>query len=545
MAGPYVNPTLFFEPGRMLAQTNQGNAAADYSRMLTSQIPYARAIQDEERARSLAAERAAGEAIMRMLRGGGMGAPAGPVWGDNPEFAALPAPPAMGPAPQAPMPGQPSVPMAPPPALNAGSAWPMNAISSRQPLPAPIMAATNADAGQIRARELQPNGGGMLPAPPIIHGGGAPQIPAAPAGGPPMAPPPPYQTVESAAQARPPVAPAAPATISQPPVMNFEKATDALISQGLSGADLYRALNKMAPMMDAQFQQHVKLLNQEIAFLKSQQAAADKAADRQSRESIAVGRDETRRDIAEATNQVRRDIAALRAGQNALPKPKPGYMWNAEGTEQVMIKGGPAWQKAKEALDKDTKNQRLLDGFIEAEIRNIDKLIGSENGKIKPHPGLTSATGSIDPYFPTLMTDTRNAEELIKSLQSKASISSLQTIRGTAGAIGTMTEREWPRLENMKAALSAFQGTQQFIDEARNYRRELVRMKQAGERDIQAAHADFYGAQPAGAGGGGGQAGAAPSAGGESQYVEIRTTRDGRRLGKKADGTIEVIPAGR
>jgi hypothetical protein len=131
-------------------------------------------------------------------------------------------------------------------------------------------------------------------------------------------------------------------------------------------------------------------------------------------------------------------------------------------------------------LDKlkaaDKANAALFESSIDAEIKNIDKLIGSE-AKPELHPGLTSAVGPVSSRLPTVSNKAGNAEALIKSLQSKASINSLQTIRGTAGAVGTLTEREWPRLESMKATLQESQSPDQFVTSLVDYRKELQNMK--------------------------------------------------------------------
>jgi hypothetical protein len=162
----------------------------------------------------------------------------------------------------------------------------------------------------------------------------------------------------------------------------------------------------------------------------------------------------------------------------------PGYVKPLTATQQYKL------DKLKTA---DKNNAKLFDSSIDAELKNIDKLIGTED-KPKLHAGLASATGPIASRIFTGRTDTANAEAYIKSLQSKASINSLQTIRGTAGAIGTMTEREWPRLESMKATLQETQGTDQFVQSLIDYRNELKNMKLKSKEALNTDYSTEIGA---------------------------------------------------
>ena len=162
----------------------------------------------------------------------------------------------------------------------------------------------------------------------------------------------------------------------------------------------------------------------------------------------------------------------------------PGYVKPLTATQQYKL------DKLKTA---DKTNAKLFDSSIDAELKNIDKLIGTED-KPKLHAGLRSATGPIASRIFTGRTDTANAEAYIKSLQSKASINSLQTIRGTAGAIGTMTEREWPRLESMKATLQESQGTDQFVESLIDYRNELKNMKLKSKEALNTDYSTEIGA---------------------------------------------------
>lgn len=162
-------------------------------------------------------------------------------------------------------------------------------------------------------------------------------------------------------------------------------------------------------------------------------------------------------------------------GSQAEKIPKD-FRKKPDGSLEI-IPGSPTDMKNKENASVGVKT-------IDAAIGNIDKLIGPV-GNLKEHPGLRSATGPIDVKTPTLFESTANAEAYIQSLQAKASLEGLRTIRGQAGAIGQITEKEWPRLENLLATLQASQGTDQFIQSLNEYREALLDVK----RQISAAEA--------------------------------------------------------
>ena len=144
------------------------------------------------------------------------------------------------------------------------------------------------------------------------------------------------------------------------------------------------------------------------------------------------------------------------------------YRKTPDGGLEV-IPGSPTAKKDKESAS-------VAGATIDAAIANIDELIGPVD-KIKYHKGLESATGPLDVKLPTLRDETANAEAYIQSLQAKASLEGLRTIRGQAGAIGQITEKEWPRLENLLATLQASQGTTQFVKSLNEYRKALLDVK--------------------------------------------------------------------
>jgi len=219
---------------------------------------------------------------------------------------------AIPPPPQTPMPGQSSQPMGPPPMQPQGTGQmpvPPNAGNLQPNSPGMKAPARGNDAIMITKEEFQkatdPGDKQALtrelmrlgvPQQTIMQwaqeamrmqglGQGIPQPPGAAPGGPPQAAPAgpqPYQTVPSPDAQPPAPSPQAAGGIPPPPSgappqgaapgggFTMENVVQRLTDQGLAGADLWRALNKLAPMMDANFKQQVQALNQQIAVLKEQ-----------------------------------------------------------------------------------------------------------------------------------------------------------------------------------------------------------------------------------------------------------------------------------
>ena len=154
-------------------------------------------------------------------------------------------------------------------------------------------------------------------------------------------------------------------------------------------------------------------------------------------------------------------------GSEAEKIPKD-YRKTPDGGLEV-IPGSPTAKKEAGA------NKVALE-TVDAAINTVNELIGPLN-KPAYHPGLENATGPFDVKTMTFSTETANAEALIATAQSQASLKGLQAIRGQAGAIGTITEREWPRLESLFFALQASQGTQQFAKNLAAWREKLLNIK--------------------------------------------------------------------
>lgn len=113
----------------------------------------------------------------------------------------------------------------------------------------------------------------------------------------------------------------------------------------------------------------------------------------------------------------------------------------------------------------------VLDGLGRAE-QQIDKLLQA--------PGLDNITGPVAGRTLNLTGSATNAQSLLESLKSMISVQELQRMRDaskTGGAVGNVTEKEWPRLEAQWGALQQAQTTDEFKKRLQDVRETMRRMQ--------------------------------------------------------------------
>lgn len=92
---------------------------------------------------------------------------------------------------------------------------------------------------------------------------------------------------------------------------------------------------------------------------------------------------------------------------------------------------------------------------VDLQVQDLDRLTTLAT-EIKDHPGLGRATGTVGAMPSIPGGQAAQADALITSLKAQISGMKLQAMRNaskTGGAVGNVTEKEWPRLENMITAL--------------------------------------------------------------------------------------------
>jgi hypothetical protein len=147
---------------------------------------------------------------------------------------------------------------------------------------------------------------------------------------------------------------------------------------------------------------------------------------------------------------------------------------------------------------------------------------------LRDSPGLDSVTGFAAGRAPGLTDAGRRTVALYDKVIAKGGFQSLQDMRDmskTGGALGNVSDRENTQL---KASFAAIDRKQNAAD-VRAALDDLIKELQGGLGRLQDAYDLTYEYK---------RGNTAPAA---NQYVEIKTLPDGRKLGKKADGTVEEI----
>ena len=147
---------------------------------------------------------------------------------------------------------------------------------------------------------------------------------------------------------------------------------------------------------------------------------------------------------------------------------------------------------------------------------------------LRDSPGLDSVTGFAAGRAPGLTDAGRAAVALYEKVVAKGGFQSLQDMRDmskTGGALGNVSDRENTQLKASFAAIDRKQNA----NDVRTALDDLIKELEGGVGRLQDAYDLTYEYRTGRT---------APAA---NQYVEIKTLPDGRKLGKKADGTVEEI----
>ena len=125
-------------------------------------------------------------------------------------------------------------------------------------------------------------------------------------------------------------------------------------------------------------------------------------------------------------------------------------------------------------------------------LQNMERLINVSN-ELKDHPGLNSIVGKANQYSVFDMTDkATNARALQSSLVKQSAVNALQAMRDaskTGGAVGAVSEKEWPILEQQLAALDGAQTTTAYKAALTNLNNQLT----TSSKRIKSAYEKTYG----------------------------------------------------
>ena len=128
----------------------------------------------------------------------------------------------------------------------------------------------------------------------------------------------------------------------------------------------------------------------------------------------------------------------------------------------------------------------------ETSLQNIDRLINVSK-ELQDHPGLPNIVGKVNQFslFDTSKEAT-GARALQSTLVKQAAVSALQSMREaskTGGAVGAVTEGEWPILEQQLAALDKAQSSGDYKTALTNLQNQL----HSSAKRIKSAYESTYG----------------------------------------------------
>ena len=183
--------------------------------------------------------------------------------------------------------------------------------------------------------------------------------------------------------------------------------------------------------------------------------------------------------------------------------------------------------KAKQNMPKDKTAVDIINRTSDSLLSEIDKLIGSEDGRVKEHPGLRGSLGYFDSKVPPASKAQADAQALIRGLLSKTSVQGLQSIRQQGSAPGSITEKEWPIFQNYLKTVDPSQGEEQFIEQLKELRILTKEFKDSAQNNFN----ERYSTENT-------DGGASDE---KQQLTDIRTLPDGRKVGRDAQGKLQVV----
>lgn len=154
-------------------------------------------------------------------------------------------------------------------------------------------------------------------------------------------------------------------------------------------------------------------------------------------------------------------------------------------------------QIQKRELDRPVERHRLdqIKRDMEQPIKAIDRLLDDKSG-------LKWATGTVAGALPSIRQNTVDAEADIQGLKDQISLQVIEQMRAmskTGGAVGNMTEKEWPILQNKITSLNTRQGTEKFRAQLLDIKRYMQDFADRAERRYKETYPERRAADNGGA----------------------------------------------
>jgi hypothetical protein len=169
-------------------------------------------------------------------------------------------------------------------------------------------------------------------------------------------------------------------------------------------------------------------------------------------------------------------------------------------TAGAVSPSGQPVTEAKPLIDTVTPKERQVlmvaqpqqNVAAQSALQNMERLINVAT-ELKNHPGLNSIVGKANQYSVFDMTDNAtNARALQSTLIKQSAVNALQAMRDaskTGGAVGAVSEKEWPILEQQLAALDGAQTTTAYKTALTNLNNQLT----TSSKRVRNAYEQTYG----------------------------------------------------
>lgn len=140
---------------------------------------------------------------------------------------------------------------------------------------------------------------------------------------------------------------------------------------------------------------------------------------------------------------------------------------------------------AKRAADRPHQEQALrnVNMSLDASLKQIDDLLKS--------PGIENISGPIAGRTWNMSGAATNAQAKLDTLKAQIGVEVLQAMREaskTGGAVGQVTEKEWPILQNQLGALQQAQTTDEFKKGLAEVRARIDNMKRSADTAFQSVY---------------------------------------------------------
>lgn len=176
------------------------------------------------------------------------------------------------------------------------------------------------------------------------------------------------------------------------------------------------------------------------------------------------------------------DGQPLSATTSEIPELKKGERWNAEKQRVEATEGSDIYIAQSQKHGKDFNAVNTVKSATDAALANIDKILAPEN-----ESAFNSNFGGYNAYATRMQSGpTQTIGAAIDSLRSTMKATGAQLMRSQGGAVGSITEREWPILEGMVASLNPLMPEKDAREIIANVRQRLANLNDISKETYDA-----------------------------------------------------------